>query len=193
MRLASAGLAPAVEIAMAIGPERTMAGRMKLQSGGTSTTLHSIDRRSASSKTAMFDVGARGRGDREEVALEVARRERPLGPLEVAGRREGPDVVARLRSDHVDVGVAGQEALGLLEPDVARADDQAAAAGQLQAGDVERRVEHVGDAALVAQLEPVLAHARLPSVGLSGHGRMVVGKIVAPCPTADPRTSSFRP
>ena len=54
MRFARAGLAPAVEIAIAIGPVRTMAGRMKLQSGGTSTTLHSIERRSASSKTAMF-------------------------------------------------------------------------------------------------------------------------------------------
>ena len=49
MRLASAGLAPAVEIAIASGPVRKIAGRMKLQSGGTSTTLTSIARRSASS------------------------------------------------------------------------------------------------------------------------------------------------
>ena len=54
MRLASAGLAPAVEIAIASGPVRTIAGRMKLQSGGTSTTLTSIARRSASSYTEMF-------------------------------------------------------------------------------------------------------------------------------------------
>ena len=140
IRLASAGLAPAVEIAIAIGPVRTIAGRMKLQSGGTSTTLHSIERRSASSKTAMFDVGVRGRGDREEVALEIARRERPLRPLDVAGGGQ------RLTPSHASgaitctLGVAGQQPLDLLEPDVARADDQAPAPGQLQAGDVERRV-----------------------------------------------------
>ena len=49
MRFASAGDAPAVEIAIASGPVRTIAGRMKLHSGGTSTTLTSIARRSASS------------------------------------------------------------------------------------------------------------------------------------------------
>jgi hypothetical protein len=38
-----------VEIAIASGPERTIAGRMKLHSGGTSTTLQSIARRSAPS------------------------------------------------------------------------------------------------------------------------------------------------
>src|SRR5437763_1620200 len=54
MRLASAGDAPAVEIAIASGPWRTIAGRMKLHSGGTSTTFTSIARASASSDTAMF-------------------------------------------------------------------------------------------------------------------------------------------
>ena len=43
-----------MEIAIASGPVRTIAGRMKLHSGGTSTTLTSIARRSASSKTAML-------------------------------------------------------------------------------------------------------------------------------------------
>ena len=38
-----------VEIAIASGPVRMIAGRMKLQSGGTSTTFTSIARRSASS------------------------------------------------------------------------------------------------------------------------------------------------
>ena len=85
MRLASAGLAPAVEIAMAIGPVRTMAGRMKLHSGGTSTTLHSIERASACSNTATLTSV-------DEVAA-IARKwpsrspvlERPLGQLDVAG------------------------------------------------------------------------------------------------------------
>jgi hypothetical protein len=48
MRLARAGEAPAVEMAIASGPVRTIAGRMKLHSGGTSTTFASIARRSAS-------------------------------------------------------------------------------------------------------------------------------------------------
>ena len=137
----------------------------------------------------MLDVAAIAR----KWPSTIARRERPLGPLDIAGGDQRADAVAGVRCDHVHLGVAGQKALDLLEADVARADDQAAAAGQLQAGDVKRRLEHVGDAALVAQLEPVLAHARLTAIGLSGHVRMVVGKIVAPCPTADPRTSSFRP
>ena len=41
--------APAVEMAIASGPVRMIAGRMKLQSGGTSTTFTSMARRSASS------------------------------------------------------------------------------------------------------------------------------------------------
>ena len=49
IRLASAGEEPAVEMAMASGPVRTIAGRMKLHSGGTSTMLASIARFSASS------------------------------------------------------------------------------------------------------------------------------------------------
>ena len=49
IRFASAGEAPAVEIAIASGPVRTIAGRMKLHSGGTSTTFTSIARRSAAS------------------------------------------------------------------------------------------------------------------------------------------------
>ena len=48
MRFARAGEAPAVEIAIASGPVRRIAGRMKLHSGGTSTTLTSIARFSAS-------------------------------------------------------------------------------------------------------------------------------------------------
>ena len=39
---------------MASGPVRTIAGRMKLHSGGTSTMFTSIARRSASSYTRMF-------------------------------------------------------------------------------------------------------------------------------------------
>ena len=68
----------------------------------------------------------------------------------------------------VDVAVAGEQALDLLEPDLAAADDDAAAPGQLQAGDVERRVEHVAHARLVADPAAVLADAFLAGVGLCG-------------------------
>ena len=43
MRFARAGEAPAVEIAIASGPVRTIAGRMKLQSGGTFMVIASTD------------------------------------------------------------------------------------------------------------------------------------------------------
>ena len=113
---------------MAIGPERTMAGRMKLQSGGTSTTLHSIERRSASSKTAMltsvFEVAAIARKWPSRSPGANGRSVHSRSPAATSARM----LVARLGCDHVHLGVAGQKALDLLEPDVARADDQAAAA-----------------------------------------------------------------
>ena len=200
MRLASAGLAPAVEIAIAIGPLRTIAGRMKLQSGGTSTTLHSIERRSASSKTAMLvsvsDVAAMAR-KRPSRSPGSNRR---CVKLDVAGRGERAHLGARLGGDHVDVRVAGEQALDLLEADVSGPDDQAPAPGQLEAGDVERRLEHVGDAALIASLQPVLADARLAGVGLRWHrgmdrtGRPLAGPSPPvrsrACPTSAPKTSS---
>src|SRR5213078_4304502 len=127
-----------------------------------------------------------------EVALQVARREPPLGPLDVARCGQRPDRLTRLWSDHVRRRVAGKQALDLLQPHVAPTDHEAPPTRQLETRDVERRIQHVRDAALVAQLEPVLADARLPSIGLSGHARMV-GKIERACPTAGPRTSWCRP
>ena len=43
MRCASAGDAPPVETPTTIGSRRTIAGRMKLQSSGSSATLQSVD------------------------------------------------------------------------------------------------------------------------------------------------------
>ena len=48
------------------------------------------------------------------------------------------------------VAAAGEQALGLLQAHRAAADDEAAATLQLQARDVERRVQHVLHAGLVA-------------------------------------------
>src|SRR5205823_4127890 len=107
MRLARAGDAPAVEIATASGPVRTIAGRMKLHSGGTSTTLTSIARRSASSNTRMLT----------SVSLLAANRS-------LAGQLDQGRM--RLGRDQRHVGVAGQQPLNLLEADVAAADHHAA-------------------------------------------------------------------
>ena len=72
----------------------------------------------------------------------------------------------RLGRDERHVAVAGQQALDLLEADLAAADDQAAAPAQLQAGDVEGRLEHVAHAGLVADPAAELADALLAGVGV---------------------------
>ena len=75
----------------------------------------------------------------------------------------------RLGRDQRHVGVAREQALDLLEPHVAAADDQAATALEPQAGDVERRLEHVLHAGLIADPLAELADALLAAVGLGGH------------------------
>ena len=95
-------------------------------------------------------VGVVGGRDRHELALEVGGLERALHPLDRALVGERPDPVAGVGGDHHDVAVAGEQPLDLLEADGAAADDQALAAREPQAGDVEGRVEHPADAGLVA-------------------------------------------
>ena len=184
MRFASAGLAPAVEIAIAIGPVRTIAGRMKLHSGGTSTTLQSIARCSASSNTATFTsvslVAAIARKCPSRSPRRYGRTVSSMSPGvgQLLHRR------VHLGRDHVHARVARQQPLDLLQPDRARPHHQAPSPGQLQAGHVERRGHHVGDAALVAELQAVLAHAWLAPVGLGRHGRIVAtGAVHSPTPT----------
>ncbi len=131
MRLASAGDAPAVEIAIASGPVRRIAGRMKLHSGGTSTTLTSIARFSASWKTPMLTsesfVAAMTMNEPSRSSGRYARRTHSIEPSaassSIAGSTSG--------AIDDDVAVAGQQALDLLEPDLAAADDEAAAAAEL--------------------------------------------------------------
>ena len=74
-----------------------------------------------------------------------------------------------LGRDQDDAAVAGQQALDLLQADLAAAHDDAAPARELQARDVERRVEHVAHAGLVTDPAPVLADALFPCIGLSRH------------------------
>src|ERR1700730_18639398 len=109
MRFASAGEAPAVEIAIASGPVLTIAGRMKLQSGGPSTVLPAI-----------------------------------------AGSSQHSQRGLRVGCDQGDVAAAGEHSLDLLEPHRSAPHHQAAAAEELQAGDVEGGVEHALHAALIA-------------------------------------------
>ena len=77
--------------------------------------------------------------------------------------------LAGVRGDEHDLAVAGEQALDLLEADVAAADDQALAAGQPQAGDVEGGLEHPAHAGLVAESPAELADALLAWVALGGH------------------------
>jgi len=74
-----------------------------------------------------------------------------------------------LGRDQRHVGVARQQALDLLEPDLAAAHHHAPAPGQAQAGDVERGLEHALHAGLVADPATQLADAFLAGVGLGRH------------------------
>ncbi len=167
--MASAGLAPAVEIAIASGPLRMIAGRMKLQSGGTSTTFTSIARRSASSNTRMFTSVS------PVAAITMKVRSRSPGVYSRRSQRIEPSSASSCSGsiacgrDERHLAVAGEQPLDLLEADVAASDHHAAAPGEPQAGDVERRVEHVLHAALIADPLAELADARLAGIGLGGH------------------------
>jgi hypothetical protein len=74
-----------------------------------------------------------------------------------------------LGGDEDDVAVAGEQALDLLQADLPAADDEAPPAPQAQAGDVERGVEHVPHAGLVADPAAELADALLTGIGLCWH------------------------
>ena len=171
MRLASAGEAPAVEIAIASGPVRTIAGRMKLHSGGTSTTFTSMARRSASSNTAMFTSVSLGRRDHQQRPIEIRSRRRTaaapsaIEPSRAYSRR---GVTA---SGAISVTCASQASSPstFSSPIAPAADDHAATPAQPQAGDVERRVEHPLHAALVADSPAQLTDALLACIGLGGH------------------------
>ena len=126
--LGQGGEAPAVEIAIASGPVRTIAGRMKLHSGGTSTTLTSIARRSASSYTRMLTsvslvaaIAIRHPSRSPGSILAPLPGDRALGG-ERLERRMG------LGGDERDLGIAGQQPLDLLQADVTAADDEATTA-----------------------------------------------------------------
>ena len=83
------------------------------------------------------------------------------------------DPYARLRrtAEVLDLVAWGsrEEALHLVEADLAAADDEAPPAPQPQAGDVERGVEHVPHAGLIADPATELADALLTGVGLCWH------------------------
>ena len=115
-------------------------------------------------------VGVVGARDDDERALEVAHAG-VLAPLpgDRALARQLLELGHRGRRDERHVAVAGEQPLDLLEADLPAADDEAAPALQLQARDVERRVEHVPHAGLVADPAAELADALLPGVGGGRH------------------------
>ena len=85
----------------------------------------------------------------------------------------------RVGRDEHDAAVAGEQALDLLEPDLAAADDEAAPPGQLEAGDVERGLEHPLDAGLVAQPAAELADALLALIRGGRHAISTVLRSVS--------------
>src|SRR3954452_8286693 len=119
---------------------------------------------------ADVDVGVVGRGDDHEGPLEVARVVLAPLPADRALPRELLQLGDRVGRDERHVAVAGEQALDLLQADLAATDDEALAAGELEAGDVEGRLEHVADAGLIADPAPELADALLPGVGGGRHG-----------------------
>ena len=73
---ASTGAAPSVPIATVTGERSTMAGMMKVESAGASTTLTGMPRALAARETAASSSAIAGCGIDEALALEVARQER---------------------------------------------------------------------------------------------------------------------
>ena len=104
-----------------------------MQSGGTSTTLTSIARRSAPSETEMLtSVSPVAAIARKAPSRSESRNVAPV-PGDRALLREAGELGNRLGRDQLDLAVAEQQALDLLQPDVAPADDQAAPPLELQA------------------------------------------------------------
>ena len=126
--MARAGLAPRVETAIEIGPTRAIAGMMKLQSGGTSTTLTSIVRASALPEHAHVELRVGGGGEDQERALEVVAAvlaevepQRSLAP-------EPLDLGQCVQRHDVHVRLGREQTLDLLQAHRPRAHHEAARA-----------------------------------------------------------------
>ena len=167
--MARAGEAPAVEIAIASGPVRTIAGQDEVAQRGDVDDVDEHRPLLGGLVDGDVHVGVVGRRDRHELALEVGGLELAPLPLDRALGGQLADRLAGVGRDEDDVAVAGEQALDLLQPDVAAADDQALAAAEPQAGDVEGRLEHPAHAGLVADPPAELADALLAGVALGGH------------------------
>ena len=111
------------------------------------------------------------------VPLEVAGLVLAAEPLDRALGGERLSSGTAVGRDEHDAAVAGEQALDLLQADLAAADDEAAPTGQLQAGDVERRLEHPLHARLIADPAPELADALLAlyaAAGMTSHGTTAI-------------------
>ena len=95
-----------MEMAIASGPVRTIAGRMKLHSGGTSTTLTSIARRSASLKIRMLTsvslVAAITMNVRSRSSGRYSRRTHSIEPSDLEGKFM---VIAATNDTEVNISV----------------------------------------------------------------------------------------
>src|SRR3954451_8592376 len=104
------------------------------------------------------------RRDRDERLLEVARLVAPPDPLDRALGGERLQLRHRVGRHEHHPAVAGEQALDLLQPDLPAPDDDAAAARQPEARDVERRLQHSLHAGLVADPAMELADALLAPI-----------------------------
>src|ERR1019366_4762933 len=126
---------------------------------------------------ANVEVGVIGGRDRDQRAVEVAGLVLALLPANRALERQLHQLRMRFGRDQRDVAVTHQQPFDLLEPDFAPADHHAAPAAEAQAGDVERRLEHVLHAGLVADPLAQLAYAFLAAIGLGGHAYRVLRRL----------------
>src|SRR4051794_28217422 len=118
---------------------------------------------------ADVDVGVVGGGDHHERRLEILCPVLAPDPGDRALGRELLQLRDGVRGDEHHAAVGRQQALDLLQADLAPADHHAAPAGEPQARDVERGLEHALHARLIADPLAELADALLAGVGLGGH------------------------
>ena len=123
-RRASTGAAPEELTATRIGERSMMAGKMKLDSAASSTTLTGTPRARAACDTALFTARIVGGRDRRHRAGEVLGTERGGEVGQAAAGHARRERRAQLRRHHGDVRAGLQQAFGLAQRHDAAADDE---------------------------------------------------------------------
>ena len=121
---ASTGAAPSVPIATVTGARSTMAGMMKVESSGASTTLTGMPRALAARETAASSCAVAGGGIDEALALEVAGEEHAQHDPDGVALLQLAQLVGDGLGDDGDVGAGLQQQPHLLRRLLAAADHQ---------------------------------------------------------------------